>query len=137
MRWNLISTFPKIDLSRRRCIDRVSLVWVYSNTEETGISLENSIIMHSNMNKTITWHHFLVLSLSLNNIMDTYIDQLRLISWFKIPKHRCLVKIGKVWHIFTFLKFWRIHLGNLIGFTCLFLKYKKLYECKWLLNVAI
>ena len=53
---------------------------------------------------------------------DTYVNELMEVSVFKVPQHRGVVQVGQVGHVVDFVKFWRIHLQNLLFFQILFLE---------------
>ena len=54
---------------------------------------------------------------------DTYVNELMEVSVFKVPQHRGVVQVGQVGHVVDFVKFWRIHLQNLLFFQILFLEH--------------
>ena len=53
------------------------------------------------------------------------VDQFGLESCFQIMKHRSIIKISKICHVFTLLEFRWINLSNFIGLKDFFLKMKE------------
>jgi len=51
----------------------------------------------------------------------TYVDELMVITLFKIVQNGGIVKIGQVGHIFSFLILRWVHLGHLFLLECFFL----------------
>lgn len=58
--------------------------------------------------------------------LDTYVDELVVVTLFQIVQNSTFVKIGQIGHIFNFFEFWRIDLTNV-----LFLNISSLNSWKW------
>lgn len=44
----------------------------------------------------------------------TYVDQFAVVTLLEVVQHRRLVQVGQVGHVFGFLEFRRVHLGQLV-----------------------
>jgi hypothetical protein len=42
------------------------------------------------------------------------VNKARVISLFDVVKNRCLIKASKISHVLLFVKFWRIHLLDIV-----------------------
>lgn len=62
---------------------------------------------------TLSFAHNTKMEIVQNNMSDvTYIDKFMVITLFQVMKHRSIVKVCQVWHIFCLLVFWWIDLSN-------------------------
>ena len=97
MRRNLVPSLSQIEPDGCLGIDRVSLVRIDSNAEQTGVGLN----LENQINSMLTFSD-----------VKTHVDKFGLVSRPQIVEDRGLVEVGEVGHVLTLLKLGRVHLAD-------------------------